>query len=733
MARVPQVVNRGVSDAPLPQARQSIDGVTDASFGGIAAQQTGAVADALQGATNLAGEYAIKQQAIADRSRVDDAINALSEQENKLTFDQTDGYTVRKGQAAFGGDKPLSDDYTERYQSHIKTIADGLGNDRQRVAFNREAGTRAARFRSSTMQYETEQFTDYQKSVKSGTIARATNDIGLYYNDPERVDESVLSIRAAMNDQAALNGWSAVEANTKATALISSSHKVAIERAIEQEQVEYAKKYLEKYSTDQMTADDILAVNGKLSSKVDRGLGFTVATDIVQGDIAPVALRPAGAGVTSDDVFEAMLGTESNNRQFGDNGRVLTSPKGAKGIAQVMPATGPEAAKLAGLQWDPIRFEQDADYNKRLGKAYFDAKLKEFSGDVPKAMAAYNAGAGATRSAIKKATKAGSPDSWLSYLPAETRDYVAKNTAKLTDQAPRARSLPSLSAVEAKVLADPRLVGNATAQEHALTEARQQYATAKKAMDEKQAQAFDQAIKAIDGGATFDSLPDAVREQVDPSKLPTLRAYERTLATGEKVKTDMVEYTNLMTNPEKLQAMTPTELYALKPYLSDADYKTVLTAAKPRKATKADDPEALNSTLMSQLLKPRLASLGLEANAKPTGKNKDHVPRVYAIQRSVVDAILYEQGDKGRQLTQAEMSKVIDRKFVETRANFNTPFFGSRSENRMRLFDMNVDDIKGGDLDVVKKALAKIGNISPTDSEILEMFYLIDTRQRRRN
>ncbi len=103
----------------------------------------------------------------------------------------------------------------------------------------------------------------------------------------------------------------------------------------------------------------------------------------------------------------------------------LVSPKGAVGVMQVMPTTGPEAAKLAGLPWDAQRFRSDPAYNRALGQAYYREQLRVF-GAADKAAAAYNAGPGALRNAMRKAEKAGNPGDWLRYMPAETRDYVAK-------------------------------------------------------------------------------------------------------------------------------------------------------------------------------------------------------------------------------------------------------------------------------------------------------------------
>ena len=144
---------------------------------------------------------------------------------------------------------------------------------------------------------------------------------------------------------------------------------------------------------------------------------------------------PSGnTNLNPDQIFDSLLLTESNGKQFNNDGSVRTSPKGATGIAQVMPATGPEAAELAGLPWDPQRFETDAEYNKSLGKAYFNKQLQTFGNDPAKALAAYNAGPGATQKAIARANAEGKPNDWLTYLPQETQDYVPKTLGRIAGQ-----------------------------------------------------------------------------------------------------------------------------------------------------------------------------------------------------------------------------------------------------------------------------------------------------------
>jgi Transglycosylase SLT domain len=85
------------------------------------------------------------------------------------------------------------------------------------------------------------------------------------------------------------------------------------------------------------------------------------------------------------------------------------SPVGAVGIAQFMPAT---AAGLGVNPYDPV--------SALNGAAQMMASLaKQYNGNYAMALAAYNAGAGNVNAAI-----AAGGANWLSYLPAETQNYV---------------------------------------------------------------------------------------------------------------------------------------------------------------------------------------------------------------------------------------------------------------------------------------------------------------------
>lgn len=96
------------------------------------------------------------------------------------------------------------------------------------------------------------------------------------------------------------------------------------------------------------------------------------------------------------------------------------SPKGARGLMQVMPAT----ARDPGYGIRPSNGSQADDV--RVGREYLAKMQQEFGGDMSKVWSAYNAGPGRTQKAIDRYG-----DDWLRYMPAETQNYVRKNVRAL--------------------------------------------------------------------------------------------------------------------------------------------------------------------------------------------------------------------------------------------------------------------------------------------------------------
>lgn len=127
----------------------------------------------------------------------------------------------------------------------------------------------------------------------------------------------------------------------------------------------------------------------------------------------PTGAALAGSGAGGEALFEAVLAQESGGRHT-VGGRLITSPAGARGISQVMPATGRDP----GFGIRPLQDESEAEY-RRFGRDYLNAMLKRYGGDRSKALAAYNAGPGAVDAAIKR-----HGDAWLGAMPQETRNYV---------------------------------------------------------------------------------------------------------------------------------------------------------------------------------------------------------------------------------------------------------------------------------------------------------------------
>ena len=220
-------------------------------------------------------------------------------------------------------------------------------------------------------------------------------------------------------DPAEIDAFDPTDANLAAIAQIEYNEEMRVDDA----NTAYSNE------TDRIKAEQPIVVGGSLVTPSGEELyrspelkSFGIDENVYE--VGGTSSSGYSTSLTLDQTFDRMIGVESNGQQFGRDGKPLTSSAGAIGIAQVMPTTAPEAARLAGLPYDETRYRTDPEYNRALGRAYFEEKVREFDGDLVKAAAAYNAGAGNVRRAIRRAQQRGGD--WTQYLPTETRDYITK-------------------------------------------------------------------------------------------------------------------------------------------------------------------------------------------------------------------------------------------------------------------------------------------------------------------
>ena len=98
----------------------------------------------------------------------------------------------------------------------------------------------------------------------------------------------------------------------------------------------------------------------------------------------------------------------------------------ARGLMQVLPATGAEVAAKIGVPWNGAQSLYDADTNILLGTAYLRQLMDKYGGKPYQVIAGYNAGpAPLNRWMSQRPTM--DPDFWIETISyKETRDYVAR-------------------------------------------------------------------------------------------------------------------------------------------------------------------------------------------------------------------------------------------------------------------------------------------------------------------
>ena len=687
--------------------------------------QTNAAIEFGQAAQEIGSQWqkiALKEQELQDDLRVEESLNALREKQLDLTLNPQSGYSQQLGKNAIQrqSGQALSDEYMGQFNTVTQDLAKSLATERQRQKFGQRAAILGTEFRSGLMRHEGAQIKAYANGVDEGVVKVEIENAARNWSDPAAVETALARVDGAIERKRQREGVAAEMVTDVRRDARSAIHRGALMGALGAKNFKFVDDYLKNNAGD-LNAKDLLEIQTIYRKEDVSNFAVVESTRVIR------EAEQRSAPTVYNSLMAAMAAQESNNRQYASNGQTITSPKGALGVMQVMPGTGPEAAKLAGEEWSLDRLKTDEAYNRRLGEAYMREQLKQNRGDVGKALAAYNAGPGALSKALTDAAKAGKPDDWLARLPPETQDYVAKITRSVTGGAAPQR--PSLLDLEREI--ERRAGGDLEKRRAGSQEVQRQYQALEAQRRQRENETLDAAFKELDrNGGNYEALPFAMRNAIPGDKLGTVRGFAKSAAkraAGQDNETNLAAYLQL-SDERYLKTLSTSDFYAFRSELSEADFKHFTN--EYRKATGAavqNKLEDLNSSYIKQILDNRLRGILID----PNNKNSTEQQRVGAIRRYVDQEILAEQKASGQKLTDAQIQNKIDALFALDE-RFRKNYFGlfRYGEENRKLLSATVKDIP----DDVRKTIEagfKARGITPSDQDLLTVYLRTRTAQSR--
>jgi soluble lytic murein transglycosylase len=186
----------------------------------------------------------------------------------------------------------------------------------------------------------------------------------------------------------------------------------------------------------------VQALARSLDTDVDRNLALELADQLGRKDLPVWVARMArikGSSFYVRQAYPTLSASLSSNlwslahgisRQESSFDPYALSHAGARGMMQLMVGTARDQANKIGVSFDSYRLLTDPSYNVMLGSAYFQHELDVWGGNVPLAVASYNAGSGNVAKWVREfGDPRGQVDvvSWIEAIPFdETRGYVQR-------------------------------------------------------------------------------------------------------------------------------------------------------------------------------------------------------------------------------------------------------------------------------------------------------------------
>jgi hypothetical protein len=548
----------------------------------------------------------------ANSLAAEDKVNQLVMQKVKLTVDPQNGYAGVMGANVRPENREskqsLSEEFTGKMQQTIEDLASKLENPEQKAMFLKRAGMINADFQHGLLFHQTQQVRADAAGIVGTTWESAPKNVGADPMNETLISTEIQRINAAAASGIAL-GMSGPEVDFKRKEALSNLHFNAVEGRIGKGYIQQAKDYLASLPNGSIDSNRLMTLDSKFKAFKDGaaimgivgGMRADYDSSINQSNFTRLATV-------------AGLGPFVVQQESGGNPNAV-SPKGALGSMQVMEKTGPDAAKMAGLQWDPDLFKKNDKYRTALGNAYLNQQLQDFKGDAAKALAAYNAGPTATRTAIDMATQAGKPDDWLDYFSSkntETKKYVTSIVGQWQSQY-IPPPIPDIH--EMKKKAWEACKGDLNLWHSVEPEIDKFHTEIKTSITDRGDRALNLTMLAVNkNGGNFAAVDPTITRDIPGTHLETVKAFAANVANGKDIVTPKPLYAQL-SDDATLQKLTDIQFSNLQTQLSPDDFKH-FTSERKRvlTGTGANLPSDLNSPEIKGILNPQLDILGFQTD-----------------------------------------------------------------------------------------------------------------------
>lgn len=590
-------------------------------------------ADLAKPLTQAASQIWQKTQDDADTAALMEAESSLSQWQTNTLFNPDNGVYTRKGKNAID----ITNQTLPQFQQQVDSITNSLTNERQRARFAQIAKSQETRFNGELNRYEYGERQVFYKQAEDATLDAATQSAVAFYDNPQQVafyqNKGTRTI-TAMGER---NGEAPEMTQQKVLKYNSGINTAVIQRLMQTDPLAAQRYYAKSY--DGMTVDDQAKTTQLLATSVRQQLGSQI------GEAAYTA-GTVGINGLSNLVIQA----ESS----GDPTAV--SPKGAKGLMQLMPGTAKEMADELGIPFSEERLTADPNYNMALGNAYLNKMLGRYGGNATLAVAAYNAGPGSVDKWIKQngdpRTEDVSNQAWIDAIPfEETRNYTNKIVSQLAPSTASGKLAAATSA--AQQIKDPETRKYAMDRIDDLNKADQlQYKATYEAA----------ANTALDKG--YNAIPAQILTNLNAEDRVKLQQLDDHRRKGTEPTTDEGKLREFLSMPGPQFGELSLQR-DIRPYLNDADYKTVKASWEKavqgdygdQRATKAENDQL---TLVMQQA-GILTGTSLKAT---TPQNLQQQERFRAAYQDQKDAFFLSHG---RQPTAAESGDIANSLLITVR------------------------------------------------------------------